>query len=65
MNPSKIVARKYRTFLKDYKVSNKGTKDEQVFIDEDSKNYYQKEYSQWLPLQNLKEKRSLETMRIL
>ena len=47
---------KYRSFLKDYKVSNKGTKNEQVFIDEDSKNYYQKEYSQWLHLRNLKEK---------
>ena len=47
---------KYRPFLKDYKVSNKGTKDEQVFIDIDTKNYYQKEYSQWLHLQNVKEK---------
>ncbi|MGA8484337.1 MAG: ATP-dependent DNA helicase, partial [Nitrososphaeraceae archaeon] len=47
---------RYRTFLKSYKVSNKGTKDEQVFIDIDSKNYYQKEYSQWLHLQNVKEK---------
>ena len=47
---------KYRSFLKDYKVSNKGTKNEQVFIDEDSRNYYQKEYSQWLHLRNLKEK---------
>src|SRR5919198_2192134 len=26
---------KYRSFIKDYKVSNKGTKNEQVFIDED------------------------------
>jgi ATP-dependent DNA helicase DinG len=47
---------KYRSFLKDYKISNKGTKDEQVFIDNDNKNYYQKEYSQWLHLRNLKEK---------
>ena len=47
---------KYRSFLKDYKVSNKGTKNEQVFIDEDSRNYYQKEYSEWLHLRNLKEK---------
>jgi ATP-dependent DNA helicase DinG len=46
---------KYRSFLKDYKISNKGTKNEQVFIDEDSKNYYQKEYSEWLHLRNLKE----------
>src|SRR5919198_5153250 len=49
---------KYRTLLKDYKITNKGTKNEQVLIDEDSKNYYQKEYSQWLHLKNLKEKRS-------
>jgi ATP-dependent DNA helicase DinG len=49
---------KYRSFLKDYKISNKGTKAEHVFIDEDTKNYYQKEYSQWLHLLNLKEKNS-------
>ena len=49
---------KYRSFLKDYKTSNKGTKNEDVFIDEDSRNYYQKEYSQWLHLRNLKEKRT-------
>ena len=47
---------KYRTFLKDYKISNKGTRNEQVFIDSDSKNYYQKSYSQWLHIKNLKEK---------
>jgi ATP-dependent DNA helicase DinG len=47
---------KYRSFLKDYKTSNKGTKDEQVFIDSNNKYYYQKEYSQWLHLTNLKEK---------
>ena len=47
---------KYRSFLKDYKIKNKGTKNEEVFIDEDSKNYYQKEYSQWLHTKNLKEK---------
>ena len=47
---------KYRSFLKDYKIGNKGTKNEQVFIDDDSRNYYQKEYSEWLHLRNLKEK---------
>ena len=47
---------KYKPFLKSYKVSNKGTKHEQVFIDIDSKNYYQKEYSQWLHIQNVIEK---------
>jgi ATP-dependent DNA helicase DinG len=49
---------KYRSFLKDYKISNKGTKDEQVFMDNNNKYYYQKEYSQWLHLRNLKEKNS-------
>jgi ATP-dependent DNA helicase DinG len=49
---------KYRSFVKDYKIKNKGTKNEQVFIDEDIKNSYQKEYSEWLHLRNLKEKGS-------
>ena len=48
---------KYRTFLKNYKVSNKGSTNENVFIDYDTKNYYQKEYSQWLHLENLKDQR--------
>ena len=47
---------KYRSFLKDYKIKNKGTKNEEVFIDEDSKNYYENAYSQWLHTKNLKEK---------
>jgi len=38
---------KYRTFLKDYKICNKGTKEEGVFIDYDVKNHYQTEYSEW------------------
>jgi ATP-dependent DNA helicase DinG len=48
---------KYRTFLKDYKISNKGTREEKVLIDYDTKNHYQKEYSQWLHLKNLKDQR--------
>jgi Rad3-related DNA helicase len=48
---------KYRTFSKDYKISNKGTTIENVFIDYDITNYYQKEYSQWLHLENLRGKR--------
>ena len=47
---------KYRSFLKDYKIKNKGTKNEEVVIDEDSKNYYKNAYSQWLHTKNLKEK---------
>ncbi|HEY7109719.1 MAG TPA: ATP-dependent DNA helicase [Nitrososphaeraceae archaeon] len=46
---------KYRSFLKDYKISNKGTNAERVYIDTDTKNYYEKDYSQWLHLRNLKE----------
>jgi ATP-dependent DNA helicase DinG len=48
---------KYRTFLKDYKVNNKGTREEEVFIDQDTTDYYQQEYSQWLHLKNLKNQR--------
>ena len=48
---------KYRTFTKDYKINKKGTKEEQVFIDSNTKKHYQKEYSQWLPVQTLKDQR--------
>lgn len=47
---------KYKSFLKDYKLINKGTKYEEVFIDKDSQYSYQKEYSEWLHLRNLMEK---------
>jgi ATP-dependent DNA helicase DinG len=47
---------KYRTFLEDYKVNNKGTREEEVFIDQDTTDDYQQEYSQWIHL-NLNEKR--------
>ena len=48
---------KYRTLLKDYKISDKGIINENTFIDYDTKNYYQKEYSEWLYLENLKDRR--------
>jgi len=48
---------KYRTFTKDYKINKKGTKEEDVFIDSNTKRHYQKEYSQWLPVQTLKDQR--------
>jgi ATP-dependent DNA helicase DinG len=49
---------KYRTFTKDYIINeNKGTKEEQVYIDNNAKRHYQKEYSQWLPIQTLKEQK--------
>ena len=51
---------KYRTHRKHYKINNKGTREEEVFIDPDAKNSYQKEYSQWSYLENLKEKRLWE-----
>jgi Rad3-related DNA helicase len=49
---------KYRTFLRDYKVKKKGMKEEEVFIDQDTTDYYQQEYSQWVHLKNLKNPRS-------
>lgn len=45
---------KYRTFLKDYKVNNKGTREEGVFINSNAKNHHQKEYSEWSHLKNLR-----------
>ena len=45
---------KYKTFVKDYKVTNKGTKDEQIYINKSDEINYQKEFSQWLHLKNLK-----------
>jgi ATP-dependent DNA helicase DinG len=45
---------KYRTFARDYKVTNKGTKDEQIFINRSDEINYQKEFFQWLHLKNLK-----------
>jgi ATP-dependent DNA helicase DinG len=45
---------KYRTFDEDYTVDNKATRDEKVFIGDDTINKYQNEYSQWLHPENLK-----------
>jgi ATP-dependent DNA helicase DinG len=47
---------KYKTFLKDYRVNRKATKDEDVYIDNNCRSYYEKEYVQWLHLKNLKQK---------
>ena len=44
---------KHRTFPEHYKVNNKGTREEDVFIGSDAKNHYQKEYSEWSHLKNL------------
>lgn len=45
---------RYRTFLKDYMVTNKRTRDESVFIPLETIKNYQKEFSGWLHLKNLK-----------
>jgi ATP-dependent DNA helicase DinG len=44
---------KYRTSLKDYKIERKGTRSEKVFINDETRNYYEDEYFQWLHLENL------------
>jgi ATP-dependent DNA helicase DinG len=54
---------KYKTFVKDYKTLDKGTKDERVYIDKPAETYYQKEFSQWLHLKNLKNKKELKDWR--
>jgi Rad3-related DNA helicase len=46
---------KYRTFLKDYKISNKATREEKVVINNDTLDHYQKEYFQWLHIKNLQD----------
>ena len=46
---------KYRTFLQDYNLSNKGTENEKIFINKDKEHHYKKEFFQWLHLKNLKD----------
>jgi len=48
---------KYRTFTKDYQIINERTKEEEVYIDNETKQNYQKHYSGWLPISNLKVRR--------
>jgi Rad3-related DNA helicase len=43
---------KYRTFLKDYKMSNKGTEQEKVVINNDTIDHYKIEFSQWLHIKS-------------
>ena len=65
MNHFKNHACKYRTFVKDYKTSGKGTKVEQVYVDKPAEINYQKEFFPWLHLNNLntkKESKRLETL---
>jgi ATP-dependent DNA helicase DinG len=46
---------KYRTFLKDYDLSNKGTENEKIYINNDKEHHYKNEFFQWLHLKNLKD----------
>ena len=48
---------KYRTFAKDYMRLNERTKDEKIYIDNDTKQEYQKQYAEWLPISKLKVQR--------
>lgn len=48
---------KYRTFEKDYKINNERTTDEEIYIDTNTKQNYQKQYSEWLPISKLKVRR--------
>jgi ATP-dependent DNA helicase DinG len=43
---------KYRTFLKDYKVSEKGTGEERISISSDARLHYQNDYLEWLHIKN-------------
>jgi ATP-dependent DNA helicase DinG len=54
---------KYRTFVKDYITSGKGTKFEQVHVDKPAEINYQKEFSQWLHLNNLNAKKDPKDWR--
>ena len=49
---------KYRTFLKDYNVVKKGTRNESVFIPVVNIKNYQNNYAQWLHLKNFKDEDS-------
>lgn len=43
---------RYRTFINDYKIDNKGRKDERVFIGREKLENYETEYSNWIHLKN-------------
>ena len=45
---------KYRTFLKDYKLINERTKEEEIYIDKDAKQNYKKQFSDWSAIKDLK-----------
>jgi Rad3-related DNA helicase len=43
---------RYRTFINDYKIDNKGRKNERIFISKEKLENYQTEYSNWIHLKN-------------
>lgn len=43
---------KYRTFINDYKIDDKGMENERIFISRDKIQSYKNEYSDWVHLQN-------------
>ena len=45
---------KYRTFLKDYKLINERTKEEEIYIDKDAKQNYKEQFSDWSVIKDLK-----------
>jgi ATP-dependent DNA helicase DinG len=46
---------RYRTFSEDYNINNRGPRGEEVFIDNETRNNFQKKYFEWQYLENLKE----------
>jgi ATP-dependent DNA helicase DinG len=51
---------KYRTFRRDYEILEKGTKNELVFVNKSAEIKYQREFSQWLHLNNLRSIKELK-----
>ena len=43
---------KYRSFINDYKIDNKGKENERIFISRDKLENYKNEYSDWIHLKN-------------
>ncbi len=48
---------KYRTFINDYKIDNKGKENEIIFIDKEKIENYKREYSNWIHLKNFDDPR--------
>ena len=48
---------KYRTFINDYKIDNKGKENERIFINGDKIKNYKNEYANWIHLQNFSKPR--------